>query len=90
MQSFEVTNLLNMQLIQANSLAKNPHKAGLLMRTRTFRKENYCLAGNFRNAKGDAAHNETQAITEMRADITTGLEVFLTDGPLVARKVLAV
>ena len=78
------------RLTQVTSLVKDAHKAGLLVHIWTFRPENYFLAGNFKNAKGDAARNEAGSIAEMRAYITTGIDGFFTDDPALGRKAVAI
>ncbi len=78
------------RLTQVTSLVKDAHKAGLLVHIWTFRPENYFLAGNFKNAKGDAARNEAGSIAEMRAYIATGIDGFFTDDPALGRKAVAI
>ena len=67
------------------SLVRDAHRAGLLVRPWTFRPENHFLAGDFRDAAGDAARNPAGSIAEIRAYLATGIDGFFTDDPALGR-----
>lgn len=78
------------RLARPTSLVEDAHTAGLLVHIWTFRPENYFLAADFRDGRGDAARNEAGSIAEMRAYIATGIDGFFTDDPGLGRRALAV
>jgi glycerophosphoryl diester phosphodiesterase len=74
------------RLTRPTTLVADAHKAGLLVRVWTFRPENYFLAADFRDGRGDAARNEEGAIREMRTYIAAGIDGFFTDDPALGRR----
>ncbi len=76
------------RLGRPTAIVEDAHKAGLLVHIWTFRPENYFLAADFKDGKGDAARNEAGSIAEMRAYIATGIDGFFTDDPGLGRKAL--
>lgn len=73
-----------------SGIVADAHKAGLLVHIWTFRPENYFLAADFRDGRGDGERNEAGSIAEMRAYIATGIDGFFSDDPGLGRRALAV
>jgi len=69
------------RLTRPTTFVADAHKVGLLVHIWTFRPENYFLATDFKDSRGETARNEKGSIAEMRAYIATGIDGFFTDDP---------
>lgn len=74
------------KLGKPTSIVADAHKAGLQVRTYTFRPENRFLPAELRNDAGENARNEAGSIAEIRRYLALGLDGFFTDDPAIGRK----